>query len=310
MITSGNLAAALAAAGRGWHVLPLRPGEKIPLAHRADRCPATGLCTDGHRTWEQRATTDPALIERHWQAHPHHGVGIATGPSGLVVVDLDVPKPGDKPLPPGWTAEGVRHGADVLAVLARRGDWTIPPTYTVRTGHGGWHLYYTPPPDTRMVNTGGTLGPWIDTRGWGGQVVAAGTSVAGRPYTTVRDLPVAPLPPHLFQPLHTPPRPAARPAPLRLPAGRRAAYLHAALDRQAAYVENATSHRNNTLYIAAQNLGQLVAGGALTEHEVTDRLKQAAAIHIGTDGFTWTEAEATIRSGLRAGARRPRQIPA
>ncbi len=310
-IASGMLAVALNAAFRGWHVLPLRPGRKIPLAHDADHCPRTGPCADGHRTWEQRATRDLEQVEAHWSAHPHHGVGIATGPSGLVVVDLDTPKPGDPPLPAAWRAEKVRTGTDALTVLARRAGVEIPRTYMVRTGRGGWHLYYAAPPGSRIGNTGRSLGPWIDTRGWGGQVVAAGTAVAGRPYTTVRDLPVAPLPPTLFQPLLAPPRPAPRPVRMALPAGRRTAYLNAAIRRQLAYItEASTGTRNTALYRSAVALGQLAAGGALTDTEVTDMLKQAAEIHIGTDGFTWASADATIRSGLRAGATRPRRIPA
>ncbi len=311
VIASGPLAAALHAGFRGWYVLPLRPGRKIPLSHDADRCPRTGPCAAEHRTWEQRATRDLEQIEAHWTAHPAHGVGIATGPSGLVVIDLDTPKSGDPPLTAEWQAEGVRTGADVLAVLARRGGFEIPRTYTVRTGRGGWHLYYTAPPDTRMVNTARTLGPWIDTRGWGGQVVAAGTSVAGRPYTAARNVPLAPLPPALFQPLTTPPRAAPAPVRLTLPAARRSAYLNAAIRRQTAYITAAmTGGRSNALYRSAVAFGQLVAGGALTETEVTDLLKQAVGIHIGVDDFTWPAAEATIRSGLRAGAARPRQIPA
>ncbi|WP_018638622.1 bifunctional DNA primase/polymerase [Parafrankia elaeagni] len=310
-IASGMLAVALNAAFRGWHVLPLRPGRKIPLAHDADHCPRTGPCSDGHRTWEQRATRDLEQVEAHWSAHPHHGVGIATGPSGLVVVDLDTPKPGDPPLPAAWQTEKVRTGADVLTFLARRAGVEIPRTYMVRTGRGGWHLYYAAPAGARIGNTSRTLGPWIDTRGWGGQVVAAGTAVAGRTYTTVRDLPIAPLPPALFQPLVTPPRPAPRPVRVALPAGRRTAYLRAAVGRQLAYITDAsTGTRNTALYRSAVALGQLAAGGALTDTEVTDMLKQAAEIHIGTDGFTWASADATIRSGLRAGAARPRRIPA
>lgn len=317
VIASGNLAVALNTAFRGWHVVPLRPGTKIPIGHVPDRCPRTGPCADGHRAWEDQATNDLVRVEAHWRHHPQHGVGIATGPSNLLVVDLDMPKPSDPPLPADWQAEQVRCGADVLAVLARRADTPVPRTHMVRTRSGGWHLYYTPPAGIRLPNSNRRLGPWIDTRGWGGQVVAAGTHIAGRPYTRVRDLPIAPLDPTLFQPLLTPdpPPPAPRPAPprpiARRAAGRRAAYLAAALDRQTAHVADAPGgQRNKTLYIAAQNLGQLVATGALTEQEVTDRLKQGVAQHIGIDDFTWTEVDATIRSGLRAGARRPRQAPA
>jgi hypothetical protein len=42
---------------------------------------------------------------------------ILTGPSGLVVVDLDTAEHGD-PMPPEWTERGAACGADVLAILA------------------------------------------------------------------------------------------------------------------------------------------------------------------------------------------------
>src|SRR5690349_6896433 len=59
------LTAALSAAGRGWHVFPLRPDDKRPAIER----------------WEQRATTDPDRIRRCWTAGPY-GIGLACGPSG------------------------------------------------------------------------------------------------------------------------------------------------------------------------------------------------------------------------------------
>ena len=70
------LSAALDYAARGWHVFPLRPGQKRPA-----------LQSD----WEGRATTDPDRIRGCWE-HDDYNIGIACGPSGLVVVDLDTPK--------------------------------------------------------------------------------------------------------------------------------------------------------------------------------------------------------------------------
>ena len=64
------LNAALDAAAHGWPVIPLRPGGKAPALHGETRCPRTGDCADGHRTFEQRATTDLARIERCWSAGP------------------------------------------------------------------------------------------------------------------------------------------------------------------------------------------------------------------------------------------------
>src|SRR5260370_11572756 len=89
-------------AARSWHVLPLRAGGKQPAWHRVGDCPGTGDCQARHVTWEQHATADPApmpwLFGRSTLDAPLN-VGIATGPSELVVIDLDVPKPGDQPPP-------------------------------------------------------------------------------------------------------------------------------------------------------------------------------------------------------------------
>jgi Bifunctional DNA primase/polymerase, N-terminal len=119
-------AAALAYAARGWYVLPLLPGEKRPAFpdHPADRCTVTDpRCrTAGrHVSWEARATTDPDRITRAWSSSTPggpYGVGIACGPSGLVVVDLDTPKQGQTQPPPAWRLPGIVDGADVLSHLA------------------------------------------------------------------------------------------------------------------------------------------------------------------------------------------------
>ena len=97
-----TLDAALAAAERGWHVFPLKPGAKTPALHGYDRCPRTEACTEKHLGWEQRATTEPDRIRSAWSVKPYN-VGIACGPSGLVVIDLDAVKPGDQ-IPARWSA--------------------------------------------------------------------------------------------------------------------------------------------------------------------------------------------------------------
>lgn len=105
--------AALALAERGWPVFPLRPGTKKPALHGHRECPRTGGCTNGHHGWETRATTDPDRIRTAWQADAFN-IGLCTGPAGLVVVDLDVPKPSET-VPDTWRKEGAQSGEDVLA---------------------------------------------------------------------------------------------------------------------------------------------------------------------------------------------------
>ncbi|MGC4818527.1 bifunctional DNA primase/polymerase [Micromonospora sp. DT63] len=303
---------ALAAAARGWHVFPLRPNDKRPAFpdHPADAC--TGRdprCRNGHTGWEARATIDPDRIRRGWASTPY-GVGIACGPSGLLVVDLDVRKP-DQVAPTRFA--GYLDGWPVLADLCADAGQPVPTdTHTVTTGGGGAHLYFRhPATGPALRNTAGErgngLGWLVDTRAHGGYVVAAGSTVAGRPYAVARDLPVADLPGWLAERLAPAPLPPQRPVAVDLPSGRAGAYLDAAIGRQLDHLRHAAEgERNHTLYVSAVALGQLAAGGALSVDQAAAPLEQTA-LSIGLSRF---ETLRTIRSGLAAGARRPRTVAA
>jgi len=303
------LTAALTAARRGWHVFPLRSGMKVPALHGARRCPRRDACQAGHVGWEQRATTDPNRIRSAWSAG-RFNIGLATGPSGLVVIDLDTPKPNDDPRPAEWDLPGVRDGEDVLAVLADRHNQPVPAdTFTVATPTGGLHLYYRAPDAVELRNTASTIGWKVDTRAHGGYVVAPGSVVDGCRYRVVVDAPAAPLPTWLAGLLRPTPLPAVPDRPVQVSSGRRARYLDAAVAMECQKVHHAPDRkRNATLYAAALALGQLVAGGQLTEHEVTDRLLTAAGRHIAVGAYSEHQARATIASGVERGANRPRRV--
>ncbi|MFE9447377.1 bifunctional DNA primase/polymerase [Streptomyces sp. NPDC006739] len=289
---SALLRAALDAAARGWHVFPLRPGAKRPALHGEAACTGAGECTHGHRKWEQRATTDPDRIRAAWSRAPFN-VGIATGPSGLVVVDLDMPKEkGSSDAP---------SGAATFEALCERAGHTVPDTHRTRTASGGQHLYLAAPSGARLANTAGTLAPLVDTRAWGGYVVAAGSITAAGPYETVNDSPVAALPVWLLRLLE--PAPVQPAAPLRLPAvsGSRAAV--AALEAECAAVTAAPeSMRNITLNRCAFKVGRFVAWGDVPRHVVEEAFQAAGEAH----GLTAAECRATIRSALDASIRKAR----
>lgn len=289
------LAAALANAARGWRVFPLRPNDKRPAV----------------RDWENRATTDPDRITRCWSAGPYN-IGVACGPSGLVVLDLDQPKPDDNGPPVEWQLPGVGSGEDTFAVLAERAGQPLPyDTHMVRTGRGGLHAYYATPAGTQLRNTAGRLGWLVDTRAAGGYVVAAGSVVDGRRYELLNEAPTAPLPSWLAD-LLTPSTPPAVPVgPVVVPEGRHGAYLDAALRGEADRVRSAEpGRRNQSLYVAAVALGQLVAGGALPEATVWDTLRAASSAHVAAGAYTERERDLTIASGLKAGTRRSRSVAA
>ncbi|MBP2321482.1 hypothetical protein JOF56_001867 [Kibdelosporangium banguiense] len=304
------MTAALAAAERGWHVFPLRPGAKRPALHGYDRCPRTGACQHGHQGWEQRATVDPQRIRAAWSNGPFN-IGLATGPSGLVVIDLDSAKPGEQPPAPWDTEDGIQDGQDVLAALAELFGQALPAdTLTVATPSGGLHLYYQAPQDIALRNTAGTLGWKIDTRAHGGYVVAPWSVVDGRQYEILADQPPAVLPTWLLDKLRPAPLPTTPERPVSVSRSRRDRYIDAAVAGEVSRVQNATSNRNATLYVAAVALGQLVAGGSLTENDARTALMSGAARHIGVQRFSEREALRTIASGLEKGANRARQVAA
>ncbi|MEV4871608.1 bifunctional DNA primase/polymerase [Streptomyces syringium] len=286
-----QLCAAFAAAERGWHVFPIRPGDKRPAVSE----------------WESRATTDRARITRCW-SHAAYNIGIATGPSGLVVVDLDTPKSEDDVPPAEWAQPGITDGADVLAALCERHGQRYPrETYAVRTWSGGTHLYFAAPDGAELHNTRGKLGWKIDTRAVGGLVAGAGSTIGGHPYTVIHDTTPAPLPQWLVELLRPAPLPPQKPVTVPLAADRRGSYLRSAVNAE---LERVTSSppdgHNNAVYLASVALGQLVAGGELGAVEVAEWLT-AAALHVGQSE---REARCTIASGLRAGAKRPRTVAA
>ncbi|PRX61427.1 bifunctional DNA primase/polymerase-like protein [Nonomuraea fuscirosea] len=288
---------ALAAAARGWHVFPLAPHDKRPLP--------------GFTAWETHATTDPALIHDMWTRGPFN-IGIACGPSNLVVLDLDVPKPDEHP-PAAWARPGVNDGSDVLAVLCEKAGQPLPlETFMVRTRRGGIHLYFTAPTDRDLRNTAGKLGWKIDTRARGGYVVAPGSTVTlpdgTGSYDVLHDPPPAPLPSWLADHLTTQPSVSSAGAVLNACGGDRAAgYALAALRGEIQRVLDAVpGTRNTMLNLAAFALGQLIAAGLLPRALAEACLLNAAE----ATGLDLREAFTTIRSGLDSGHRRPRRTAA
>ncbi|MFI8368582.1 bifunctional DNA primase/polymerase [Streptomyces sp. NPDC085466] len=293
----GLLAHAIAAAERGWHVFPLRPGDKRPAGHPERDCPRTGRCQGGHRTPEQRATIDPDLLVAAW-THAPYNIGIATGPSGLLVVDLDTVKANDE--------NGTPDGVTSFEALCERAGQAVPLTHRVRSARGGMHLYFTQPPGAQLRNSAKKLGPHIDTRGWGGYVVAPGSFTENGAYEILDSRPPAPLPDWLHQALTTPSEPARTPAPVViLGGGSRAAEV--ALEREIAAV--AATHeggRNAQLLASVRAVGRFVAWGDIPRH-VAEEAFQAAG---ESTGLSASECRATIRSALDWSIRTARPRPA
>jgi hypothetical protein len=126
-------AAAVAYAERGWHVFPVAPRGKVPVTKR--------------RMLD--ASLDEGLVAAWWEQRLQANIGVACGPSGLVVVDLD----GEEAVR-GWADLVARHGGHERTLVARTGK--------------GFHLYFA----GEGRSSAGRIGPRIDTRGAGGYVIA------------------------------------------------------------------------------------------------------------------------------------------
>lgn len=184
-----HTAATVYAANLGWRVVPIAPGQKRPTLPN----------------WSQAATTDPTVIDSWWTGlYRGHGVGIATGPdSGIWVLDVDID--GDKP------------GAESLAELQEE-HGRLPRTVTAVTGSGGLHLLFAWQADQPVTNgDAARLGPGLDIRGAGGQIVVApSVHPNGRPYQWQPgrepwSIDVAPAPAWLYDLLHPPARGQSQP---------------------------------------------------------------------------------------------------
>ena len=282
----GLLRSALDLAARGWHVFPCACGGKRPALRG---------------NWQDLATTDPGRV-RAWWTRTAYNIGIACGPSGLIVIDLDIPH-GEQPGDPTAAT-----GADVLTGLCEQHGQPYPlPTYAVDTPSGGTHLYYAAP-DGRVRNSTRRLGPLIDVRADGGYVIGAGSRIGERAYTVWDERPPIPMPPWIADLLESKPPPAAAglSVPVPVPRGAQgAAYAMAALRDEARLVATARpGTRNDTLNRAAFNLGQLAAAGLLPPLAVISALASAAE----RAGLPEGEVRRTVRSGMTAGARYPREM--
>jgi hypothetical protein len=274
-------------ADHGMAVFPLAPGRKIPAVEK---------------DWEDEATTDHLAIARTWR-HAPYNIGIAAGPSGLLVVDLDQPKTTADLAPELWRSRGATNGADVLALAAADHDASIPATYTVATPSGGQHLYYRQPIGQQLGNSVGRIGWKIDTRGHGGYIVGAGSITDQGRYQASNTTPPQALPDWITTALDTTRPPTSTPrttASLRNASSYALAALTGELENVLAA---APGQRNDTLNRAAFALGQLIGAQLLDETIARDELMSAA----GRVGLRRAEAERTITSGLTAGTRRPRR---
>lgn len=318
-------------ASHGIAVHPLVPGQKTPVGlcdrcrpprddrpsplyirHEIDdcRCIPAGRPCHGVRA----ATTDVERVDAWWGADPRCGVGVACGPSEIVILDIDTHggTPPTDPLPGvdvdarGWTS-----GWDTIAALATaRGQglpWDTHPTITVATPSGGLHAWYRVDDPWQWTPGAGQIGWQVDLRAAWAYGIAPGTRAGGGVYTAVGSCrTIAPLPDWLAADLRrvghyrtpTPP-----PSPINREAVTRtgARYVDAVVSAEVEAVSSASAGtRNARLWEAARALGRFVGTGDLSMSDIERDLTGAAS----AAGLGAGETAATIASGIRAGLRR------
>jgi len=144
---------ARAIAATGLRVLPIKPGRKNPPM----------------ASWQNAASVEEKAINAWWNGlYRDHGIGIAMGPQpdgrNIFAIDID-------------THDDMADGFVTLNELeSKHGD--LPETVTSITGSDGEHRLYRAPANAVIRNqqaSGQRIGPGVDVRGDGGQIVVAPT---------------------------------------------------------------------------------------------------------------------------------------
>ncbi|MDC1341283.1 bifunctional DNA primase/polymerase [Oceanospirillaceae bacterium] len=122
------------------------------------------------KSWQQKATTDQAIVKKWWEKWPEANIAIPTGArSGLVAVDVDV-------------KNGVDGYESLSSIEARFGEQG---TRRIETPSGGVHLIYR---CNQKVKTRTGILDGIDIRGDGGYIVAQGSVIGGSAYQVIHDV--------------------------------------------------------------------------------------------------------------------------
>ena len=344
---------ALGLAALGWHILPLSPASKRPLgncgacqprhrtaAHLAGACPC--LPAGGWCHGVRAATTNPATITAWWRRQPRAVPGVAAGPSGLVLVDIDAhggPPPPTlatgllpgvnltaEPIPPGAWADPARFrdGRDSLALLARlRGGprpWPTGPEHqpvTAATPSNGVHVWYqAPAPNLRQAlsDPHGRYGlAWqIDLKAGWSYGIAPGADTTAGPYPVRGGDPAHPgrMPAWLAHEVirvtaARPSRPAAPPSQSPPGGSGPAAYLDTVIGRGAAQLTALTDGRKRALSALAYHVGGLLEWSGLDRRQVASQLVDAGT----AAGLGPGISDRIVNRAISNGIDRPRTPP-
>jgi Bifunctional DNA primase/polymerase, N-terminal len=243
--------------------------DALALANRGTPCfPCRADKTPATPCGFKSAVCDPGAVADLWRRHPGPLVGVPTGEaSGFDVLDIDP-----------------RHGGDRWLEAERT---RIPITREHRTGSGGCHILFRHRDGIR--NSASRIAPGVDVRGDGGYVIWWPTT--GLP--VLSDAPIAQWPCWLLTECRPRPRPFSPIA--RVPDHH---FLSALARTVAAAPEG---ERNGRTFWAACRASEMVASGLLCVDTAVAVITEAAT----RAGLPRSEAERTVRSGIRTGGVHP-----
>lgn len=172
-------------------IVQLRKWQVFPL-HTPN--PTNGLCTCGDpkctsqgkhpRTANgfQDSSSSPDIVRQWWTRWSNANIGVPTGfQNHIAVLDVDPRHDGDKSL---------------AKLEAKYGK--IPSTFTVQTGSGGSHFYFSRYAGPKLKSVSNALGdeyPGLDWKSEGGYVVGPGSlHVSGGRYEIVNDVALVDVP--------------------------------------------------------------------------------------------------------------------
>lgn len=157
--------AALAYGEMGFEIFPLwwvveQNGARVCACGKAEcskpgKHPLGNLVPDGLKS----ASASPKRIEEWWRRYPQANIGMRTGVgSGVWALDVDV-------------KSGGMESLGALEASVQASEPLRDATLRVRTGGGGWHLFWEYPQGRGVRTSAGQLLPGLDVRGEGGYVV-------------------------------------------------------------------------------------------------------------------------------------------
>jgi hypothetical protein len=306
---------------RGWHTLLLGPTRKPfrncpacrPDDHGApnpDYQPHAGVIDCPHPLdichGYQAASLDEDHVLELLDRHPDANLGVSTGPSRLVIVDVDANRRGE-PVPEKFRdTVGINDGWDVFALALERYKAAWPDTLLVGTPSGGAHLWFRLPDGVTVLSKSGAFGWLVDVKASRAYITAPGTRTTAGEYRRFGDV-MDPIPApdwlmhHLRVTGHFPaPRPKPKPRIIRTRTDRDGAGQER-LDRIAATLESAPSGTGHgALCTATTAAAHLVADELVAEHEARDVIADAGRNRNRTEAeiaHAWRSALSKVGCG-------------